>query len=152
MKKGHRNRWFILATDFQIDLGFVVSAFVPMLVVLATGENHLRAAWRICLALGAIPPLSLLYLRSVPFTFDIAATMFLVAQILTFSRPGGYRIKLQEPEQYQRNKMNKWPVWLIVKFYWWRCTVISIIWFTYVSFRPVSMPPFFFKYLSVAAF
>ncbi|KAJ9610020.1 glycerophosphoinositol permease [Cladophialophora chaetospira] len=63
LKKGHRNRWFILATDFQIDLGFVVSAFVPMLVVLATGENHLRAAWRICLALGALPPLSLLWLR-----------------------------------------------------------------------------------------
>jgi hypothetical protein len=34
-----------------------------MVVVLATGENHLRAAWRICLALGAIPPLTLLYLR-----------------------------------------------------------------------------------------
>lgn len=52
-----------MATDFQICLGFVVSNFVPMIVVLATGENHLRAAWRICLALGAIPPLSLLYLR-----------------------------------------------------------------------------------------
>ncbi|OAP60365.1 hypothetical protein AYL99_05367 [Fonsecaea erecta] len=103
LKKGHRNRWFILATDFQIDLGFVISAFVPMIVVLATGENHLRAAWRICLALGAIPPLSLLYLR----------------------------IKLQEPEQYNRNKMHKFPVWLIVKFYWWRCTVISVIWFVY---------------------
>jgi hypothetical protein len=63
LKTGHRNRWFIFATDVQIDLGFVVSAFVPMIVVLATGENHLRAAWRICLALGAIPPLSLLYLR-----------------------------------------------------------------------------------------
>jgi hypothetical protein len=63
LKPGHRNRWFIFATDFQIDLGFVVSAFVPMIVMLATGENHLRAAWRICLALGAIPPLSLLYLR-----------------------------------------------------------------------------------------
>lgn len=66
LKTGHRNRWFIFATDFQIDLGFVISAFVPMVVVLATGENHLRAAWRICLALGAIPPLSLLYLRYAP--------------------------------------------------------------------------------------
>ena len=42
LKTGHRNRWFIFATDFQIDLGFVVSAFVPMIVVLATGENHLE--------------------------------------------------------------------------------------------------------------
>ncbi|KAK4939202.1 glycerophosphoinositol permease [Elasticomyces elasticus] len=103
LKSGHRNRWFIFATDFQIDLGFVVSAFVPMIVVLATGENHLRAAWRICLALGAIPPLSLLYLR----------------------------IKLREPEQFRRNKMNRFPILLIVKFYWWRLTVISIIWFLY---------------------
>lgn len=63
LKAGHRNRWFIFATDFQIDLGFVISAFVPMIVVLATGENHLHVAWRICLALGALPPLSLLYLR-----------------------------------------------------------------------------------------
>ncbi|KAK6384542.1 glycerophosphoinositol permease [Exophiala oligosperma] len=105
LKTGHRNRWFIFATDFQIDLGFVISAFVPMIVVLATGESHLRAAWRICLALGAIPPLSLLYLR----------------------------IKLQEPEQYKRNKMHKFPIKLIVRFYWWRLTVISIIWFIYVS-------------------
>ncbi|KIW38864.1 uncharacterized protein PV06_08692 [Exophiala oligosperma] len=103
LKTGHRNRWFIFATDFQIDLGFVISAFVPMIVVLATGESHLRAAWRICLALGAIPPLSLLYLR----------------------------IKLQEPEQYKRNKMHKFPIKLIVRFYWWRLTVISIIWFVY---------------------
>ena len=103
LKSGHRNRWFILATDFQIDLGFVVSNLVPMLVVLATGENHLRAAWRICLGLGAIPPLSLLYLR----------------------------IKLQEPEQYHRHKMHKFPVWLIVKFYWFRSVVMSIIWFVY---------------------
>jgi hypothetical protein len=43
------------------------------------------------------------------------------------------RIKLREPEQFRRNKMNKFPILLIVKFYWWRLTVISIIWFVYVS-------------------
>lgn len=63
LKNGHRNRWFIFSTNFAIDMGFVVSALVPMIVVLATGENHLRAAWRICLGLGVIPPLSLLWLR-----------------------------------------------------------------------------------------
>jgi MFS family permease len=63
LKAGHRNRWFIFSTNFAIDMGFVVSSLVPMIVVLATGENHLRAAWRICLGLGVIPPLSLLYLR-----------------------------------------------------------------------------------------
>ncbi len=29
--------------------------------------------------------------------------------------------------------MHKFPIKLIVKFYWWRLTVISIIWFVYVS-------------------
>ena len=63
LKSGHRNRWFIFSTNFAIDMGFVISALVPMIIVLATGENHLRAAWRICLGLGVIPPLSLLWLR-----------------------------------------------------------------------------------------
>ncbi|KAF2837477.1 hypothetical protein M501DRAFT_1006549 [Patellaria atrata CBS 101060] len=63
LKQGTRNRWFIMFTNEQIDLGFVVAAIVPMIVVLATTETHLRAAWRICLGLGMLPPLSLLYLR-----------------------------------------------------------------------------------------
>ncbi|KAK5074667.1 glycerophosphoinositol permease [Lithohypha guttulata] len=74
-----------------------------MIVVLATGENHLRAAWRICLGLGAVPPLSLLYLR----------------------------VKLKDPEQFRRNKMHRFPICLIVKFYWRRLLAISIIWFVY---------------------
>ena len=90
LKHGHRNRWFIMFTNVQIDAGFVVSAFVPMVVVLATTENHLRAAWRICLALGVIPPLSLLYLR----------------------------IKLQEPEEFKRESLKdtRTPWWLVIKY------------------------------------
>jgi MFS family permease len=63
LKQGTRNKWFILFTNVQIDLAFFISAIVATVVVLATGENHLRAAWRICLGIGVIPPLSLLYLR-----------------------------------------------------------------------------------------
>lgn len=74
-----------------------------MIVVLIFGENHLRAVWRICLGLGVIPPLSLLWLR----------------------------VKLREPEEYSRNKMTKYPWWLIVKFYWARLLVVSLIWFIY---------------------
>lgn len=87
LAEGTRHRWFILFTNFQLDLASVASSLVPMIVVLATGENHLRAAWRICLGLGVIPPLSLIYLR----------------------------MKLKEPAEYTREKMNKFPVWLIVK-------------------------------------
>jgi len=33
LRKGTRNRWFILFTNVQIDFGFVVAAIVPMIVV-----------------------------------------------------------------------------------------------------------------------
>lgn len=33
LQSGIRNRWFIWATDCAIDFGFVVAAFVPMIVV-----------------------------------------------------------------------------------------------------------------------
>jgi len=73
--------------------------------VLATTEDHLRAAWRICLGLGVIPPLSLLYLRG----------------------------KLGEPEAYKRESManTRTPWLLVVKFYWFRLAVVSLIWFIY---------------------
>ena len=105
LKAGTRNRWFIWFTNVQIDFGFLVGALVPMIAVLATTENHLRAAWRICLGLGVIPPLSLLWLR----------------------------IKLQEPESFKRESMAraKTPYWLIIKFYWSRLLVVSLIWFLY---------------------
>lgn len=87
LKYGHRNRWFIMFTDFQIDFGFVVSALTGMIVVLIFTENNLQYAWRVALGLGAIPPLSLLYLR----------------------------YKLREPEKFNRERMRKFPVWLILK-------------------------------------
>ncbi|KAL9127256.1 MAG: hypothetical protein Q9175_007775 [Cornicularia normoerica] len=101
LKEGHRNRWFIMFTNVQIDVGFVASSFVPMIVVLACTDNHLRAAWRICLGLGVIPPLSLIYLR----------------------------LKLQEPEEFNRETMKntRTPWWLVIKFYWARLLVVSIL-------------------------
>ncbi|KAL3438424.1 major facilitator superfamily domain-containing protein [Aspergillus tetrazonus] len=103
LKKGHRNRWFIMFTNLQIDFGFVTSALTPMILVLIFTENHLRAAWRMALGLGIIPPLSLLYLR----------------------------LKLNEPEEFNRERMHRFPVWLIIKFYWKRLVVVSLIWFVY---------------------
>lgn len=83
LKRGHRNRWFIIFTDFQIDLGFVAGTLVPMICVLIFGTNHLRAAWRVSLGLAVVAPLSLLWLR----------------------------IKLKEPEEYNRQRMTKYPYW-----------------------------------------
>lgn len=87
LEEGHRNWWFIMFTNFQIDFAFVISAFVPMILVLIFTEDHLRAAWRVALGLGVIPPLSLLYLR----------------------------YKMNEPEEFNRERMHKFPVWLITK-------------------------------------
>lgn len=74
LKEGTRNRWFIIFTNVMIDFGFVIGAFVPYLLVVICTEDHLRAAWRISLGLGVIPPLLLFYLR----------------------------LKLKEPEEFQR--------------------------------------------------
>ncbi|KAI4851643.1 MFS phospholipid transporter Git1 [Aureobasidium sp. EXF-8845] len=105
LESGTRSRWFIWFTNLAIDAGFVVAAFVPMVVVLATGDDHLRAAWRIMLGIGVIPPLSLFYMR----------------------------YKLQEPEAYKRNTMAKCktPWMLILKKYWFRLLIVSTIWFIY---------------------
>jgi MFS family permease len=103
LKPGHRNRWFIFATNFMIDMGFALGTLVPMIVVLITSEKHLRAAWRISLGVAVIPPIILLAFRS----------------------------QLKEPEEYNREKMNKYPYGLIIRFYWKRLLVIATIWFIY---------------------
>ncbi|KAF1359134.1 glycerophosphodiester transporter [Lizonia empirigonia] len=105
LKSGSRNKWFILFTNVQIDLAFFISAIVATVVVLITGENHLRVAWRVCLGIGIIPPLSLLYLR----------------------------LKLQEPEAFKRESLAKanTPWLLVIRYYWFRLSIVSIIWFIY---------------------
>ncbi|KAF2123969.1 glycerophosphodiester transporter [Dothidotthia symphoricarpi CBS 119687] len=105
LEAGSRNKYFILFTNVQIDLAFLIAAIVATVVVVITGENHLRVAWRICLGLGVLPPLSLMYLR----------------------------FKLQEPEAFKRESMakSKTPWLLIIKYYWFRLSIVSIIWFIY---------------------
>lgn len=105
LKSGSRNRWFIIFTNVMIDGGFVFGAFVPFILVKIFTENHLRAIWRISLALGALPPIILLLLRH----------------------------KLHEPEKFKKESMKyvKIPYGLVFKFYGWRLFVVSLIWFIY---------------------
>ncbi|KAK9363175.1 major facilitator superfamily domain-containing protein [Lipomyces starkeyi] len=106
LKSGHRNRYFVLFTNFMIDFGFVVSAFTPLVMLWICGMNHLTTVWRVSLGLGAIPPLSIFYLR----------------------------LKLEEPEQFTKNTMRRArsvPYLLILRFYWFRLLVVSTIWFIY---------------------
>jgi MFS family permease len=103
--RGHRNRWFVWVTDFMIDFGFVVSSFVPLVLLWIFGTNHLTAVWRLTIGLGAIPCFSLLFLR----------------------------LKWKENDHFKKNHMRNVsiPYWLAIKFYWRRLLVVSLIWFLY---------------------
>lgn len=104
LPEGKRNRWFIWFTNFMIDFGFVIGAFIPLVLLWICGSNHLTPVWRITIGIGALPPMSLLYLR----------------------------LRYKEGENFNKTKFNKnVPVWRIVKFYWFRIIIVSTIWFLY---------------------
>ena len=99
-----RNRWFIWFTNFTIDFGFVVGAFVPLVLLWICDQKHLTPVWRISIGLGAIPPISLFFLR----------------------------LKFKESKKFERTKFTKGlPYWRIIKFYWFRTTIVAILWFLY---------------------
>ncbi|ODQ81612.1 hypothetical protein BABINDRAFT_159881 [Babjeviella inositovora NRRL Y-12698] len=105
MPPSKRNRWFCWFTNFMIDFGFVVSAVVPYILLVICGKDHLTPVWRITLGLGAIPPLSLFFLR----------------------------LKFKEGEQFTKLnfKRTRVPYWSVIKFYWFRLTIVSLVWFIY---------------------
>ena len=105
LRSGIRNRVFVLFTNVAIDFGFVIGNLVPMIVAAATNNKHQTLIWRLSLGLGAIPPLSLLWLR----------------------------IKYQEPESTKRENFRsiRTPYWLAIKFYGPRLLLVSAIWFIY---------------------
>lgn len=103
---GHRNRYFCWFTNFCIDFGFVVSSFVPMVLLWIFSPKHLTPIWRLTVALGVFPPLALFFMRR----------------------------KMTNSESYEKLNMKtvkKFPLWLVIKFYWFRLTIVSIIWFIY---------------------
>lgn len=106
LPEGKRNRYFCWFTNFCIDFGFVVSAFVPLVLLWIFSPNHLNAIWRLTLGLGAIPPISLFFMRR----------------------------KMKNSESYEKLHMKtvtNFPYWLVFKFYWFRLAIVSIIWFVY---------------------
>ncbi|KAI0329084.1 metabolite transporter [Cubamyces sp. BRFM 1775] len=105
INKNAQHRWFALATNSMIDVGFVISAFVPLVLFWIFGENHLRAVWRLSLGLGVIPALAVLI----------------------------WRLRMDEPTRYKKDSMAraKVPYLLILRRYWVSLTAISITWFIY---------------------
>ena len=105
---GHRNRYFAWFTNGCIDFGFVVAAFVPLVLLWIFTPRHLRAVWRLTIGLGVIPPLILFFLR------------LKMSNSNSFSKMNMKRVKYRD-----------YPWWLIIKFYWFRLTIVSLIWFIY---------------------
>ncbi|KAJ3716103.1 putative metabolite transporter [Lentinula raphanica] len=105
ISKNAQHRWFALATNSMIDTGFVISAFVPLVLYWIFGPNHLRAVWRMSLGLGFIP----------------AMLVFL------------WRLNMDEPESYKKSSMKnvKIPYMLVLRRYWPSLVAISATWFIY---------------------
>ena len=103
---GHRNRYFVWFTNSCIDFGYVVAAFVPMVLLWIFSDSHLEPVWRLTLGLGVFPPFALYFMRR----------------------------KMKNSESYENTNMKTaklFPWWLVIKFYWFRLTVVSIVWFIY---------------------
>ncbi|QRG40971.1 hypothetical protein FDK38_005465 [Candidozyma auris] len=105
---GHRNRYFIWFTNSCICSGYVAAAFVPMVLlwITSTKIRDLHIIWRLTLGLGTIPPFALFFMRR----------------------------KMKPSESYQKTNMRsakKFPWLLVIKFYWFRLAIVSIVWFIY---------------------
>ncbi|KAF8640266.1 hypothetical protein AX16_010161 [Volvariella volvacea WC 439] len=105
IKKNHQHRWFTLATNSMIDFGFVISAFVPLVLYWIFGPDHLRAVWRLSLGLGVVPAL------------------------LVFI----WRLNMDEPARYKRDSMKRAriPYMLVLRRYGKSLAAISFTWFLY---------------------
>ncbi|KAL7279070.1 metabolite transporter [Trametes coccinea BRFM310] len=105
INKNAQHRWFALATNTMIDFGFVIAAFVPLVLFWIFGENHLRAVWRLSLGLGVVPALAVLV----------------------------WRLRMDEPTRFKKDSMARArvPYLLIIRRYWVSLAAISITWFLY---------------------
>ncbi|KKA21753.1 hypothetical protein T310_4202 [Rasamsonia emersonii CBS 393.64] len=104
-----KNRGFIFAMigDLSADLGFAFGSLVPLLVLLCFHQQvrHYEAVWRVSLALGIIPPLSIFW----------------------------FRYRMTTSSAYRKSSMRKQriPYWLAVKRYWRPLLGVCASWFIY---------------------
>jgi MFS family permease len=61
----HRGFYFAMLADLSASLGYIWAALVPLLLLLCVGQqvSKYEIVWRLSFALGAIPPLSILWFR-----------------------------------------------------------------------------------------
>ncbi|KAF8737595.1 hypothetical protein AX14_012594 [Amanita brunnescens Koide BX004] len=105
ISKNAQHRWFALATNTMIDLGFVFSSFVPLVLYWIFGPHHLRAVWRLSLGLGIVPALG----------------VFL------------WRLNMDEPALFRKDSMKRTriPYWLVFRRYGVSMSALALAWFIY---------------------
>ncbi|KAI6155584.1 major facilitator superfamily domain-containing protein [Pisolithus tinctorius] len=106
--KNVRHRWLVLGTKTMIDAGFVLAAFVPLVLYWRFGEQHLHTIYSLSLGLGAIPASVLV------FEF-IVWCWWITPKYDNYSLPKAVHI----------------PIWLTLKWYWKSVLGLSLAWFMY---------------------
>jgi len=94
-----------VATDFAIDLGFVVAGVVAIIVLKAYHDQISDGVWRVSFGIGLVLPVILLI----------------------------FRIRLVNSTQYQKYamKIGDIPYLLVLKRYWKPMVGTSLAWFFY---------------------
>ncbi|EXU95728.1 MFS transporter [Metarhizium robertsii] len=93
-----------VATDFSIDMGFVIAGIVALIVLAAYSWNVGDGVWRVSFGLGILLPVALLF----------------------------FRLRLINSTQYQKHAMKQHiPYWLVIKRYWKPMLGTSLAWFMY---------------------
>lgn len=104
-----KNRGFIFAMigDLSATFGFVFGGLVPLLLILCfhSDPKHYNIVWRLSLALGLIPPLSIFWFR--------------------------YKMAVSTAYRKSSAKKQRVPYWPILKRYWRPLLGCSLGWFLY---------------------
>lgn len=101
-----------VATDFAIDLGFVMAGVIVLIVLAAYHQNISDGVWRVSFGLGFILPVGLLF----------------------------FRLRLINSTQYRKHAMKSdIPYWLVIKRYWKPMLGTSLAWFMYDFVVSVSL-------------
>ncbi|KAF4993706.1 hypothetical protein FGRMN_6283 [Fusarium graminum] len=104
-----KTRGFMIAMvcDLSAGLGYTFGALVPLLLLLCVHQktDHYGVVWRVALALGAIPPLSIFW----------------------------FRLRMRTSTAYRKSALRKQkvPYVLIFKKYWRRLLGAALSWFLY---------------------
>lgn len=101
--KKRRGFLVAVATDFSIDLGFVMAGVIVLIVLACYHEKPSEGVWRVCFGLGFVLPAGLLF----------------------------FRLRLINSTQYRKHAMHRFPYWLVLKRYWKPMLGTSLAWFFY---------------------